>query len=138
MRRRRAGRDAVTEEEIAAFREAQHQFGNDNNEIAAFLAEREQLSDHARRIYAGAHQAAVNRLRVVRRHIQQRAVHDGHLPPDPNRRDDRFAYNLEELENPQEFMVCLASWLSVDNSYFTSRIMLWHVFLLLIMNVFCF
>ncbi|XP_064641702.1 uncharacterized protein LOC135499150 [Lineus longissimus] len=102
MAARRNRRDAVTDAEIAAYQEANHRFGNDNVRIAAHMAQREVLTEHARNIYAGPVRGVANRLRVVRRHIQRRQLVNGHLPEDPNRRDDRFAFNLEGLVDPRE------------------------------------
>ncbi|XP_064645129.1 ATP-dependent DNA helicase PIF1-like [Lineus longissimus] len=101
--------DRVTEAEIRAYEEATQEFGNDAARIAAHLGGQEQLTPHARRIYASGNlQPIKNRLKSVRRRIAQSDLVAGHLPPDPNRRDARFAYELENVINPQalqDFMV---------------------------------
>ena len=105
MAMRRQRRDAVTEEEIAAFNEASHQFGNDSARIALYMVGRDEISAHARQIYRGDRRAVTNRLNVVRRTIRRRQLEEGHLPPNEDRRDDRFAYEYDRLQNHQDLMV---------------------------------
>ena len=105
MAMRRQRRDAVTEEEIAAFIEASYQFGNDTARIAQYMVGRDKISVHARQIYRGDHHAITNRLNVVRRTIRRRQLERGHLPPNEDRRDDRFAYEYDRLQNHQDLMV---------------------------------
>ena len=94
--------DSITEVEILAYLDATLELGNDAARIGARLGGREELTPHARRIYASGNLLYIrNRLKSMRRCIAQRDAVAGHLPPDPNSRDGRFAYDLENVMNPQ-------------------------------------